>query len=65
MNMRTKDWKGRKWPWPVLRYYTNIYLEKLSHDNPFQDRDLNPRYPEYEAANVLIHTFTSLLSGMP
>lgn len=52
------EWRERyirKWSCPMLRYYTGICLERprkaikrLSQDNQFPSRDLNPVSPEYE-----------------
>jgi hypothetical protein len=46
---------GRKWSWPNLRYYPDIYLEgfrktmeNLSQDSQFSGQDLNPGPPQYE-----------------
>jgi hypothetical protein len=52
------NWKGcgRKWLWPILKYYPSISLEELrkatqnfSQDSKSLGQDLNPRPSEYEA----------------
>jgi hypothetical protein len=48
---------GRKWSWPILRYYPGIYLEGLRRTTKKpsisiagrRGGDLNPGPPEYEA----------------
>jgi hypothetical protein len=52
------NWKGRKWLWPNLRYFPELFLEGLNktvrsvyHDRRWSGRDSKASSAEHEARN--------------